>query len=54
MSKKLPRHVGTTEGRRATDNEPLFSMIIVNRGSGKARLQLGALDTRSQELIASR
>lgn len=30
--------------RRATNNEALFSMVIVNRGSGKARLQLRALD----------
>lgn len=45
-------HRYTTEGRRVTDNELLFSMIIVNRGSGKARLQLSTLDTGSQELIA--
>lgn len=41
-----------TEGWRVTDNELLFSMIIIKRGSGKARLQLSTLDTGSQELVA--
>lgn len=37
-----------TEGWRVTHNESLFSMIIINRDSGKARLQLGTLGTISR------